>query len=120
MLKVTLNIEFDEDTYKVKRSSAPKLREFADVAKILNGTYIQIEGNTAHVDEVDGKKVSEERARSVAKYLQALGIDSERFIIVANGDKNPIYCCPQAVNSSRARIPINKYARERIIVAGCF
>ena len=90
MFLITLNIEFDEDTYKVKRSSAPKLREFADVAKILNGTYIQIEGNTAHVDEVDGKKVSEERARSVAKYLQALGIDSERFIIVANGDKNPI------------------------------
>ena len=90
LLKVTLNIEFDEDNYKVKRSSATELREFADVAKLLNGTYIQIEGNTAHVDGVDGKKESEERARSVAKYLQALGIDSERFIIVANGDKNPI------------------------------
>ena len=30
------------------------------------------------------------RALSVAKYLQALGVDSDRFIIVGNCDKNPI------------------------------
>ena len=73
------------------RSSYEDLNEFAKVAETLNGVYIQIEGNTAHVDGGDnGIDFSYKRALSVAKYLQALGLDPDRFIIVGNGDTKPI------------------------------
>ena len=90
LLSVTLNIEFEADSYKIQSSSYKELTEFAQVAQLLNGCYIQIEGNTAKVEGDDGVEFSYKRALSVAKYLQALGIDSERFIIIGNGDKNPI------------------------------
>lgn len=90
LLKVTLNVEFEVDSFKIARSSYEELNEFAETAQILNGVYIQIEGNTAKVDGSDGKEFSYQRALSVAKYLQALGVDSDRFIIVGNGDSNPI------------------------------
>ena len=91
LLSVTLNIEFEADSYRVARSSYEDLNEFAKVAETLNGVYIQIEGNTAHVDGGDnGIDFSHKRALSVAKYLQALGLDPERFIIVGNGDTKPI------------------------------
>lgn len=91
LLSVTLNIEFEADSYHVARSSYEDLNEFAKVAETLNGVYIQIEGNTAHVDGGDnGIDFSYKRALSVAKYLQALGLDPDRFIIVGNGDTKPI------------------------------
>lgn len=91
LLSVTLNIEFEADSYHVARSSYEDLNEFAKVAETLNGVYIQIEGNTAHVDGMDnGIDFSYKRALSVAKYLQALGLDPDRFIIVGNGDTKPI------------------------------
>lgn len=90
LLKVMLNIEFEVDSYKISRSSYEELKEFAETAQILNGVYIQIEGNTAKVEGSNGKEFSYQRALSVAKYLQALGVDSDRFIIVGNGDSNPI------------------------------
>ncbi len=90
LLSVTLNIEFEVDSYKIARSSYAELNEFADIAQTLNGVYIQIEGNTAHVEGDDGVEFSYMRALSVAKYLQALGIDPDRFIIVGNGDRKPV------------------------------
>ena len=90
LLSVRLDIKFETDSYKIASESFPQLVEFAETAKVLNGVYIQIEGNTAKVDGDDGKDFSYKRARSVAKYLQALGIDSRRFIIIGNGDTNPI------------------------------
>ena len=90
LLSVTLNIEFETDSYKIARSSYEELNAFAQTAQILNGVYIQIEGNTAKVPGDDGVDFSYKRALSVAKYLQALGVDSERFIIVGNGDTKPV------------------------------
>ena len=90
LLSVTLNIEFEVDSYKISKSSYAELNEFAKTAKILNGVYIQIEGNTAKVEGDDGIDFSYKRALSVAKYLQMLGVDSNRFIIIGNGDTKPI------------------------------
>lgn len=90
LISMTLDIKFQTDDYKLDPSSGEALREFAEVAKLLNGCYIQIEGNTAKVEGDDGVEFSYKRALSVAKYLQALGIDSGRFIVIGNGDKNPI------------------------------
>ena len=90
LLKHTLNIEFEVDSFRIAKESYVEISEFAKTAEILNGVYIQIEGNTAKVQGDDGKDFSYKRALSVAKYLQALGIDPDRFIIVGNGDTNPV------------------------------
>lgn len=90
LMAMTLNIQFEVDSYKISSDSYSELKEFAEVAKILNGVYIQIEGNTAPVATDDGVEFSQKRALSVAKYLQVMGIDPKRIIVVGNGDKNPI------------------------------
>ncbi len=90
LLSVTLNIEFEVDSYRISKASYDELNEFAKTAQILNGVYIQIEGNTAKVPGDDGVDFSYKRALSVAKYLQALGLDPGRFIIVGNGDTKPV------------------------------
>lgn len=90
LLKTTLNIEFETDSAKIKSESYEELREFAEIANILNGTYIQIEGNTAKVEGSDGVDFSKRRALSVAKFLNRLGVSSDRLIIIGNGDKKPI------------------------------
>ncbi len=90
LLSKTLNIEFEVDSYKISRDSYQMLNEFANTAQVLNGVYIQIEGNTAKVKGDDGVEFSYSRALSVAKYLQALGVDSRRFIIIGNGDTKPV------------------------------
>lgn len=89
LMKKSLNIQFEPDSAAISEDSYQMLNEFAEVAKALDNTFIQIEGNTAKVSTNDGVEFSKKRANSVAKYLQAQGIDPERFIIVGNGDKNP-------------------------------
>lgn len=89
LMKKTLDIGFDSDSAAISDGSYETLNAFADTAKILDNVFIQIEGNTAKVPGTDGKEFSKKRANSVAKYLQAQGVDSSRFIIVGNGDTNP-------------------------------
>lgn len=90
LMTKTLDIKFQPDSVVISEESYPALNEFADIAKILDGVFIQIEGNTAKVPGSDGKAFSERRANSIAKYLQSQGVDASRFIIVGNGDSNPI------------------------------
>lgn len=63
------------------------LREFVEMAKTLDGTIIQIEGNINSATNTDaGMKLSEERAKTVKNYFVANGIDANRIIVVGNGN----------------------------------
>ncbi len=90
LMSKKLDIKFQPDSVAISEESYATLNEFAEVAKVLDGVFIQIEGNTAKVAGSDGKDFSKKRANSVAKYLQSQGVDSSRFIIVGNGDTKPI------------------------------
>ena len=90
LMSQRLDIKFQPDSIEISQDSYPALNQFAETAKILDGVFIQIEGNTAQVPGSDGKEFSKKRANSIAKYLQAQGVDATRFIIVGNGDSNPI------------------------------
>lgn len=98
LLSKKLDIKFKPDSVELDPASYAALDDFVAAAQVLNGTYIQIEGNTAPIDknsqeekeDPNGKKFAKERAQSVAKYLQLKGIDGERLIIVGNGDEKPI------------------------------
>lgn len=92
LLTKSLTINFGGDSAVIQADSYRSLNEFAEIAKNLNGIYIQIEGNTADIGggPESGKSLSEERARAIALYLEAQGINPERFIIIGNGASNPV------------------------------
>ena len=91
LLSQNLSINFETGGSAINPDSFTSLNEFANTAKLLNNTVIQIEGNTDSTGDYNqNKQLSEDRARSIAKYLQAQGIDSSRFIIIGNGPDKPI------------------------------
>ena len=92
LLSKSLTINFGGDSAVIQPDSYKALNEFAEIAKNLNGIYIQIEGNTADVGggPESGKSLSSERARAVKLYLEAQGINPERFIVIGNGASNPV------------------------------
>lgn len=71
------------------------LNDFIDIAKMLDGTIIQIEGNTdpnPNTDPTDKANImlSKQRAETVKQYFIANGISADRIIVVGNGSSNPI------------------------------
>lgn len=92
LLKQSTTIEFQPNSAAfVNAAEASKaLNEFVKTAQILNGSIIQIEGNIVDVGDTKnnseaGVKLSEQRAKTVATYLQSQGVDPTRFVIVGNG-----------------------------------
>lgn len=89
LLTKSATVNFIDDTAKFMDNAEADatLREFVEIAKTLDGTIIQIEGNiNSTVTNEIGMKLSEERAKTVKNYLIANGIDSDRIIIVGNGN----------------------------------
>lgn len=92
LLTKRLTINFKGDSAVIEADSYKALNDFAAIAKSLNGVIIQIEGNTADVGggPNGGKEFSKQRAQAIALYLQAQGIDKDRFIVIGNGASKPI------------------------------
>ena len=89
LLTKSASINFISDTAKFSDASEAdaELREFVDIAKTLDGTIIQIEGNiNSTVTNDVGMMLSEERAKAVKNYFVANGIDPNRIIVVGNGN----------------------------------
>lgn len=110
LLKQSTTIEFQPNSATfVDASAASKtLNEFVKTAQILNGSIIQIEGNIVDVGDTKnnseaGVKLSEQRAKTVATYLQSQGVDPTRFVIVGNGISNQI-----APNNTPANMEQNR------------
>lgn len=93
MLTKTCTIEFHPDTAKFKDNAeaAVILDEFVEMAKVLDGTIIQIEGNLNYDGKIySGDSLSTKRAETVMKYFVANGIDANRIIVVGNGNSKMI------------------------------
>lgn len=89
MLTKTCTIEFHPDTAKFQDNAeaAAILDEFVEMAKVLDGTIIQIEGNLNYDGGLySGDALSTSRAETVKKYFIANGIDANRIIVVGNGN----------------------------------
>lgn len=89
MLSKSCTIEFHPDTAKFKDNAAAAavLDEFVEIAKVLDGTIIQIEGNVnfdGH--KYSGDALSTSRAKTVKNYFVACGIDPDRIIVIGNGN----------------------------------
>lgn len=102
MLTKTCTIEFVPDTAKFKNAAEANevLMEFVEIAKVLDGSIIQIEGNI-HFDgtKYKGDALSTGRAEAVKKFFIANGIDANRIITVGNGNSKMI----EGANSQRNR-----------------
>lgn len=95
LLQKTVSIQFvaNSAVFLDMEEAEKTLQSFVDIANTLNGSIIQIEGNIADTgsgDNESGRNLSKQRAKAVAQYLQAQGIDNSRFVIVGNGISKPI------------------------------
>ena len=89
MLTKSCTIEFIPDTAKFmdNAEAAVVLDEFIEMAKVLDGTIIQIEGNLNYNGKIySNDSLSTKRAETVMKYFIANGIDANRIIAVGNGN----------------------------------
>ena len=86
---MSCTIEFHPDTAKFKDAAdaAAILDDFVEIAKVLDGTIIQIEGNLNYDGKIySNDSLSTKRAETVKKYFVANGIDANRIIVVGNGN----------------------------------
>lgn len=91
LLSKKLTITFDTGSASISPQSYGVLNDFANTAKILDGTIIQIEGNTDNVGSIEDNRIlSERRAKSIATYLQYQGVTPTRFVVIGNGPNKPI------------------------------
>lgn len=91
LLTKTMTVEFYPDTAKFldPDSAYAIMDEFVEVAKTLDGSILQIEGNiNSRNDTQAGQQLSYERANAVAKYFISCGIDPNRLVVVGNGNHN--------------------------------
>lgn len=97
LLKKAASVNFIVNTSKFSDStSATKtLDEFIKIAKVLDGTIIEIAGNTDPNPTSDPTdeyniKLSKQRANAVKQYFVMNGISADRIVTVGNGSKNPV------------------------------
>ena len=93
MLTKSCTLNFLPDTAKfVDNAEAAKILDaFVEIAKVLDGTIIQIEGNiNTDSPTFAGDALSLERAKTVKNYFVANGIDPNRIIIVGNGNSKMV------------------------------
>ena len=89
LLTRSMTVEFVADTAQFKNPDEAYaiMDEFVTIANTLDGAIIQVEGNINARNYTDsGQALSAERAKAVAKYFIACGIDPNRLITVGNGN----------------------------------
>lgn len=93
MLTKSCIVEFVPDTAKFANTAEANkiLQEFIEIAKILDGTIIQIEGNiNSNRPIYTGDALSTSRAETVKNFFVANGIDPNRIIIIGNGNSKMV------------------------------
>lgn len=89
LLTKSMTVEFVADIaqFKNPEEAYAIMDEFVSIANTLDGAIIQVEGNINARNYSDsGQALSAERAKAVAKYFIACGIDPNRLITVGNGN----------------------------------
>lgn len=85
------NIYFDTDKYELKPASYTELNKLVELLKANSQYSITISGHTDNVgNKSHNLRLSENRAKAVAKYLISKGISEDRVIAVGYGSSQPI------------------------------
>jgi outer membrane protein OmpA-like peptidoglycan-associated protein len=89
--KLKKGIQFKSGSAKLTASSNKTLNNIAKLLKKLPAVNLEVQGHTDDTGkEEKNKKISEQRAQAVVKYLVKKGIDSERLRAVGYGSDKPI------------------------------
>lgn len=92
----TVNFRPQTSIFMDDKEAAAALDDFVKIAKILDGSIIQIEGNVSSRNTTEAEvKLSEQRAETVKNYLVSKGVSESRIITLGNGGYKPIYENPQ-------------------------
>jgi OOP family OmpA-OmpF porin len=91
-LGVPGNIVYETGKAIIKPESEPTLNALKDfMEQNKNFTRIRIEGHTDNVGKsADNLKLSTDRAMAVVKWMEAHGLNKDRFLAVGFGDAKPI------------------------------
>lgn len=99
-------VTFDTDSASVRPSSYRVLDAVSKVLAEYDKTVVDVMGHTDSDGSADyNQALSERRARSVASYLSAGGIEARRLLVVGYGESRPV-----ATNSTAA----GKQANRRV------
>jgi outer membrane protein OmpA-like peptidoglycan-associated protein len=91
VLNMPSNITFATDQSAVTTQFYPTLNSVALVLQKYNKTLIDVNGHTDSTgDDRYNLQLSQERALSVAQYLNAQGIDQRRFSVIGYGESRPV------------------------------
>src|SRR5690606_24128258 len=102
ILNMPSNITFGTDQYNVNPGFFPTLNAVALVLNRFNQTVIDVNGHTDSTgSDQHNFTLSENRALSVANYLNAKGVDARRFSVVGFGPDQPV--ASNATASGRAQ-----------------
>ncbi len=112
-LKITMNSEvsFDFNSAALKPAFRPTLDKVADILMRYPRTTIRIIGHTDNIGSAAyNQMLSERRARSVADYLIARGVDARRIITEGRGEMEP-----RASNATEAGRQLNRRVEMLIV-----
>nr|WP_024835494.1 phosphate ABC transporter substrate-binding/OmpA family protein [Clostridium sp. 12(A)] len=97
LLQKSTSVNFIINTAKfIDSAEATKtLNDFIEISKVLDGTIIEIAGNTdpnpsSDPEDVANKMLSQQRAETVKQYFVLNGISADRIIVVGNGSSKPV------------------------------
>ncbi len=105
-LKLTLDSEvsFDFDSAEIKHGFAHTLDKIAEVVSKYDKTVVYVVGHTDSVgSEAYNQELSERRARAVADYLVAHGVNPARIHVEGRGEREP-----RATNATEAGRQLNR------------
>ena len=97
LLQKSATVNFIINTAKFTNTAeaTATLNEFIEIAKVLDGTIIEIAGNTdpnpnTDPDDSLNRKLSLSRADAVKQYFILNGISADRIVTVGNGSSKPV------------------------------
>ena len=91
ILNMPGNVTFDTDSSAITSDFYPVLDSVALVLNEFDQTYIDVVGHTDNTGSVDhNQTLSEQRAQSVAQYLNSQNVLAERFVVRGAGQTAPI------------------------------
>jgi len=88
---IRLHVKFDFDKSAVKPEFMPEIQKVADFMKQNPGYSVVLEGHTdSKGSDAYNQKLSDQRAKAVAKALSTLGISNAKITTEAFGESKPV------------------------------
>lgn len=88
---IRLHVTFDFDQATIKKEFMPQIQKVADFMKANSGYRVVLEGHTdARGSDAYNQKLSDKRAKAVAKALSDLGIAGAKITTEAYGESKPV------------------------------